>query len=116
MKSFEDMSKNHQHQTSAPSSCSKEPTALPLLNKIAEPENSIHVGANATKAAVYVARPPKITVVMAPSISRPGSPLPIAIGRRPRPANRAVLESARDARKLLRKFGLLWREPSVNCR
>lgn len=40
---------------------------------------------------VEVTRPPRITVAMGPSISRPGSPLSMASGKRPSPVTKAVI-------------------------
>ena len=55
------------------------------------PYRNASVGRRSRLRAVEVKRPPRITVAMGPSISRPGSPLPIASGRSPSAVTRAVM-------------------------
>jgi hypothetical protein len=43
------------------------------------------VGSTSRFSPVEVISPPRITIAIGPSVSRPGSPLPMARGNRPKP-------------------------------
>src|SRR6266851_5418302 len=51
------------------------------------PQHRDKVGSTKRFRAVEVTKPPRIASAIGSSISRPGSPLPIARGSRPRPCN-----------------------------
>src|SRR6266404_6686400 len=55
------------------------------------PNRKASVGKTSRFKRVEVTSPPRITIAIGPSISRPGSPLPIANGSRPSPVTKAVI-------------------------
>ena len=56
------------------------------------PSRNARVGSTRRFSAVEVTSPPRITIAIGPSISRPGSPLPIANGSSPRPVTNAAIK------------------------